>query len=95
MRTLTIALLAGVGTLAAASSAKAADLYRTSEYTSPDLVQHIFEGSVGGTPANRMIHKESQQLLIGPYLINAEKPFLFNYDRWHNKKYGPIRTYKY
>ncbi len=44
-------------------------LYRIS----PDLTQHIFEGSVGGTPANRMIHKESQQLLIGPYLINAEK----------------------
>ncbi len=44
-------------------------LYRIS----PDLTQHIFEGSVGGTPANRMIHKESQQLLIGPYLIDAEK----------------------
>ncbi len=29
-------------------------------------------GSVGGTPANRMIHRESQQLLIGPYLINDE-----------------------
>ncbi len=39
----------------------------------PDLTQHIFEGSVGGTPANRMIHRESEQLLIGPYLINAEK----------------------
>lgn len=44
-------------------------LYRIS----PDLTQHIFEDSVGGTPANRMIHAESQQLLIGPYLINAEK----------------------
>ena len=39
----------------------------------PDLAQRIFEGSVGGTPANRMIHRESNQLLIGPYLINAEK----------------------
>ena len=29
--------------------------------------------SVGGTPANRMIHPESQQLLIGPYLIDAER----------------------
>ncbi|HRE06050.1 MAG TPA: hypothetical protein PKX00_10605 [Opitutaceae bacterium] len=28
--------------------------------------------SVGGTPANRMIHSESQQLLIGPYVINAQ-----------------------
>ncbi|MEA1878986.1 MAG: hypothetical protein U9N86_19245 [Bacteroidota bacterium] len=25
--------------------------------------------SVGGTPANRMIHKESRQLIIGPYFI--------------------------
>ncbi|MCB1066491.1 MAG: hypothetical protein KDN20_26685, partial [Verrucomicrobiae bacterium] len=39
----------------------------------PELKQIIFEGSVGGTPANRMIHRESNQLLIGPYLINAEK----------------------
>ncbi|MCG6156550.1 discoidin domain-containing protein [Rubinisphaera margarita] len=39
----------------------------------PDLEQIIFEGSVGGTPANRMIHPESNQLLIGPYLIDAEK----------------------
>jgi len=30
-----------------------------------------YKGSVGGTPANRMIHKESNQLLIGPYLIDA------------------------
>lgn len=39
----------------------------------PDLAQKIFEGSVGGTPANRMIHRESNQLLIGPYLIDAKK----------------------
>tara|TARA_R110002096_G_scaffold67332_8_gene163361 strand:+ start:17451 stop:20342 length:2892 start_codon:yes stop_codon:yes gene_type:complete len=38
-----------------------------------DLTQTIFEGSVGGTPANRLIHQESNQLLIGPYLIDAEK----------------------
>jgi len=38
-----------------------------------ELEQRVFEGSVGGTPANRMIHPESDQLLIGPYLINAEK----------------------
>lgn len=41
MRTFTIALLAGVGALAAASGAKAADLYTTSEYTSPDLIQEV------------------------------------------------------
>lgn len=44
-------------------------LYRVT----PDYVQHIFEGSVGGTPANRMIHRESGQLLIGPYLIDEQK----------------------
>ena len=39
----------------------------------PDLKQIIFPGSVGGTPANRMIHRESDQLLIGPYVIDAER----------------------
>jgi len=29
--------------------------------------------SVGGTPANRMIHEESKQLIIGPYFIDAEQ----------------------
>jgi len=29
--------------------------------------------SVGGTPANRMIHKESNQLFIGPYAIDANR----------------------
>jgi hypothetical protein len=29
--------------------------------------------SVGGTPANRMIHKESGQLNIGPYLIDEQR----------------------
>ncbi len=42
------------------------------EFTS-DLTQKIFEGSVGGTHANRMIHRESNQLLIGPYIIDARK----------------------
>jgi hypothetical protein len=28
--------------------------------------------SVGGTPANRMVHRESNQLLIGPYLIDQQ-----------------------
>ena len=39
----------------------------------PALEQQIFAGSVGGTPANRMIHRESNQLLIGPYLIDDQK----------------------
>ncbi|TDE13359.1 hypothetical protein [Dyadobacter psychrotolerans] len=41
-------------------------------YTIDDkLNMEIRPESVGGTPANRMIHKESNQLLIGPYLIDA------------------------
>ena len=38
----------------------------------PDLKQTIRPESVGGTPANRMIHRESNQLNIGPYLIDAK-----------------------
>ncbi|MBL9154130.1 MAG: hypothetical protein JNK37_16675 [Verrucomicrobiales bacterium] len=29
--------------------------------------------SVGGTPANRLIHRESNQLFIGPYVIDADR----------------------
>ena len=29
--------------------------------------------SIGGTPANRMIHRESGQLFIGPYAIDAQR----------------------
>ena len=29
--------------------------------------------SIGGTPANRMIHRESQQLFIGPYAIDTQR----------------------
>ena len=29
--------------------------------------------SIGGTPANRMIHKESNQLFIGPYAIDSSR----------------------
>ncbi len=29
--------------------------------------------SIGGTPANRMIHRESQQLFLGPYAIDAQR----------------------
>ena len=38
-----------------------------------DLQRMIRPESVGGTPANRMIHRESQQLLIGPYLIDTAR----------------------
>lgn len=36
-----------------------------------DLTVDIHPLSVGGTHANRMIHKESNQLIIGPYFIDA------------------------
>ena len=39
----------------------------------PELGQIIRPESVGGTPANRMIHGESQQLFIGPYVIGADR----------------------
>jgi hypothetical protein len=39
----------------------------------PDLRQVVRPESVGGTPANRMIHPESQQLIIGPYFIGADR----------------------
>jgi len=38
-----------------------------------DLQQTIHPESIGGTPANRMIHDESQQLFIGPYAISADR----------------------
>ncbi|MEN9652606.1 MAG: hypothetical protein RL303_326 [Verrucomicrobiota bacterium] len=38
-----------------------------------DLSMVVRPESVGGTPANRMIHKESNQLIIGPYFIGADR----------------------
>lgn len=37
-----------------------------------DLKQVVRPESVGGTHANRLIHRESNQLAIGPYLIDAQ-----------------------
>ncbi len=50
-------------------------------YGSSDKLYEITENlelivrseSVGGTPANRMIHRESNQLFIGPYAIDDER----------------------
>ncbi len=39
----------------------------------PALEQIVRPESVGGTPANRFLHRESEQLLIGPYLIDAQR----------------------
>tara|TARA_Y100001980_G_C14556916_1_gene353688 strand:- start:105680 stop:108169 length:2490 start_codon:yes stop_codon:yes gene_type:complete len=38
----------------------------------PDLKQIVRDESIGGTPANRMIHEESNQLFIGPHAIDAQ-----------------------
>lgn len=38
-----------------------------------DLEQIVRSESIGGTPANRMIHKESDQLFIGPYAIDSKR----------------------
>lgn len=38
-----------------------------------DLNKATRPESIGGTPANRMIHKESNQLFIGPYAIDANR----------------------
>ena len=39
----------------------------------PDLRQIVRPESVGGTPANRLVHTESQQLFIGPYVIDTAR----------------------
>ncbi|MGB3780477.1 MAG: hypothetical protein WA960_19085 [Tunicatimonas sp.] len=39
----------------------------------PDLRQIIRPESVGGTPANRLVHTESQQLFMGPYVIDTAR----------------------
>ncbi len=38
----------------------------------PGLQQIVREEGIGGTPANRMIHNESNQLFIGPYAIDEK-----------------------
>lgn len=50
------------------------------------LNQTIRPESIGGTPANRMIHRESKQLFIGPYAIDSQRrvraiPFSAMYGR--------------
>ena len=37
------------------------------------LTQTIRPESIGGTPANRLIHRESQQLFLGPYVIAKDR----------------------
>lgn len=39
----------------------------------PGLQKIIRPESIGGTPANRMIHRESHQLFVGPYAIDTSR----------------------
>lgn len=58
----------------------------------PDLEQIVYEESTGGTPANRMIHEESDQLFIGPYAIDAEgKVRVIPYDQMPGRHTGNAR----
>ncbi len=43
-------------------------------YEIDDLLNRVARPeSVGGTPADRMVHRESNQLVIGPYFIDAQR----------------------
>jgi hypothetical protein len=58
----------------------------------PDLRQIIRPESIGGTPANRLIHRESQQLFIGPYAIDAQRNVrVIPYDKMFGRPTGTAR----
>ncbi len=58
----------------------------------PSLEQIIRPESIGGTPANRMIHRESQQLFIGPYVIGADGTVrVIPYDKMFGRLTGLAR----
>lgn len=57
-----------------------------------DYQQVVHNESIGGTPANRMIHVESQQLFIGPYAIDSVgKVRVIPYDRMPGRHTGNAR----
>ncbi len=59
---------------------------------SRDLTQTIHPESIGGTPANRMIHKESEQLFIGPYAVGKTgKVRAIPYDKMPGRHTGNAR----
>lgn len=58
----------------------------------PGLEQIVRQESIGGTPANRMIHKESRQLFIGPYAIDdAENVRVIPYEAMPGRHTGNAR----
>ena len=61
----------------------------------PGLKQIIRPESIGGTPANRMIHKESNQLSIGPYFIDHKgKVRVIPYAKMPGRHTGTARHLK-
>mgnify|MGYP001230398295 CR=1 FL=1 len=61
----------------------------------PALKQIIRPESIGGTPANRMIHRESKQLSIGPYFIDERgKVRVIPYSRMPGRHTGTARHLK-
>ncbi len=58
----------------------------------PDLRQVIRPESIGGTPANRFIHRESRQLFIGPYVIDEQRNVrVIPYSRMYGRPTGNAR----
>ena len=56
------------------------------------LTQTIHPESIGGTPANRFIHTESQQLFIGPYAVDAKGAVrVIPYDKMYGRPTGTAR----
>jgi len=59
---------------------------------SPDLLRTVRTESIGGTPANRMIHDESRQLFIGPHAIDDRGAVrTIPYDRMPGRLTGVAR----
>ena len=57
-----------------------------------DLNMTIRPESIGGTPANRLVHRESNQLFIGPYAINAQREVrVIPYDRMFGRHTATAR----
>lgn len=57
-----------------------------------NLTQTIHPESLGGTPANRMIHSESGQLFMGPYAISKQgKVRAIPYDKMPGRHTGNAR----
>ncbi|NND04911.1 MAG: hypothetical protein HKN87_00905 [Saprospiraceae bacterium] len=58
----------------------------------PSLELKVREESIGGTPANRMIHRESNQLFIGPHAIDKNgKVRTIPYDVMQGRHTGNAR----